>query len=224
MDDRRDPERNAPRKTQSESDSKTRSKVVPLCPTKTESPPARLDPRLDEMRRILAQAEPLDGAYSDDEVIADEGKFRKRFGPGFHWNRRDRIGLITLKKRYDLTDPEIKLFHYTGNLHRSVFGVRLTASPWIALWGCVQITVFGLLFLALLLAAWPNLVSRPAKAMKPVLALLALFAFCCALYWLYVKPWLLRRRKEIELRPRRAPCPRRIKATFSADHNRPRPR
>lgn len=201
MTDRHAPERSAPQQeSPPECNDGTRSKVVPLRPDQQSPPPERLDPRLEEMRRILAESKPLDSIYSDDEVIADEGKFRKRFGPGFRWNRRDRIGLIALKKRYDLTDPEIQLFQHTGNLHRSVFGVRLTASPWIALWGGVQITVFGFLFLALLLAAWPNLVTAPATAIKPMLALLVLFAFCCGLYWMYVKPWLVRRQKERERR------------------------
>lgn len=198
MSDRHGPGRNALQEDPPEGNAGTRSKVVSLRPDQQSPPPERLDPRLEEMRRILAESQPLDSLYSDDEVIADEGKFRKRFGPGFRWNRRDRIGLIALKNRYDLTDPEIQLFQHTGNLHRSVFGVRLTASPWIALWGGAQIAVFGLLFLALLLAAWPNLVTAPAKAIKPVLALLGLFAFCFGLYWMYVKPWLLRRRKERE--------------------------
>ena len=198
MADRHAPERNAPQESPPESNDGTRSKVVPLRPDRQSPPPERLDPRLEEMRRILAESKPLDSLYSDDEVIADEGKFRKRFGPGFRWNRRDRIGLIALKKRYDLTDSEIQLFQHTGNLHRSVFGVRLTASPWIALWGGMQIAVFGLLFLALLLAALPNLLAAPARSIKPALALLALFGFCFALHWLYVKPWLIRRRKERE--------------------------
>lgn len=194
MEGRGDLEHRSPQETRAE----TRAKVVPLHPEKSEPPPERLDPRLEEMRRILAQSEPLDGTYSDEEVIADEKKFRKRFGPGFYWNRRDRIGLIALKNRYDLTDPEIKMFHYTGNLHHSVFGVRLTASPWVALWGGAQLAVFGLLFVALLGAALPALTSGSTKALKPVLALIALFGFCYTLYWFYVKPWLLRRRKERE--------------------------
>ncbi|SEP72942.1 hypothetical protein SAMN04488038_101311 [Solimonas aquatica] len=174
------------------------NKVVPLRPWTPPKAQERLDPRLEELRRILAQAKPVAGEHSDDEVIRDEDRFRRRFGPGFRWNRRDRIGLIALKKRYDLTDPEIKLFQHTGNLRRTPFGVILTASPWVALWGSAQIAVFGFLFLVLLLAAWPKLVTAPAAAIKPALALLGLLAFCVGLYWLYVKPWLLRRRKERE--------------------------
>jgi hypothetical protein len=174
-------------------------KVVPLRSEKPSKLQGSLDPRLEEFRRILAQSEPVDGEYSDDEVIRDEDRFRRRFGLGFRWNHRDRIGLIELKKRYDLTDPEIKLFQHTGNLRRTPFGVKLTASPWIAAWGSVQIAIFVFLILVLLLAAWPNLIVAPARAIKPVLALLSLLIFCVGLYWLYVKPWLLRRRKEKEL-------------------------
>ena len=189
MDGRHDRERRAP--------PERRDEVVPLRPEKSD-PPQRLDPRLEEMRRILAQSEPLDGTYSDEEVIADEGKFRKRFGPGFRWNRRDRIGLIALKKRYDLTDPEIKLFQHTGNLRRTPFGVQLSASPWIALWGGVQLAVFSLFFLALMFAALPNLGAAPSKAVKPLLGLGGLLLFCYLLYWFYIKPWRLQRRLDRE--------------------------
>lgn len=180
----------------------TSHKVVPLRLQKLSRMPEALDPRLEELRRILSQAEPADGEYSDDEVIRDEGKFRRRFGPGFRWNRRDRIGLVELKERYDLTDSEIKLFQHTGNLRRTAFGVRLVGSPWLALWGWVQIGYLALLFLALVLAAWPNLAATPAKGIKLAIASLVLFGFCMCSYWLYVKPWVLKRRKERDNRLR----------------------
>lgn len=90
------------------------------------------------------------------------------------------------------------MVRHTGNLRRTPFGVVFTASPWVALWGGVQLAVFGLLFVALLGAAWPSVKSGSAMALRPVLAMLALFGFCYTLYWFYVKPWLLRRRKERE--------------------------
>ena len=113
MTDRHAPGRNALQEEPPEGNAGTRCKIVSLRTDQKSPPPERLDPRLEEMRRILAESKPLDSLYSDDEVIAS-----------------------------------------------------------------------------------PNLVTAPAKAIKPVLALLGLFAFCCGLYWMYVKPWLLRRRKE----------------------------
>ncbi|MGH7461861.1 MAG: hypothetical protein ACREMA_12675 [Longimicrobiales bacterium] len=147
------------------------------------------------MRRTLWQSDPVDGECSDEEVIRDEDKFRRRFGPGFRWNRRDRIGLIELKQRYDLTDPEIRLFQHTGNLRRTPFGVSLTASPWVALWGALQLGVFALLFLALLLAALPNFSASLDKAIKPALVLLFLMLLCVGLYWMFIKPWVIQRQR-----------------------------
>jgi hypothetical protein len=171
------------------------AKIVLLRPA-TSPPP--LDPRLEELRNILSQAQPIDSEFSDDEVIQDEDKFRRRFGPGFRWNRRHREALMRLKRHYDLTDPEIKLFQHTGNLRRTPFGVQLAASPWIALWGGVQLAVFGLLFLALLFATLPNLVGAPSKAAKPLLGLGGLLLFCYNLYWFYIKPWRLQRQLDRE--------------------------
>lgn len=58
--------------------------------------------------------------------------------------------------------------------------------------------MFCLLFVVLLGAALPAVRSGSTTALKPVLALIALLCFCYTLYWFYVKPWLLRRRKERE--------------------------
>lgn len=204
MDDRQDPERSPPRESEISPPrprAEARSNVVPLRPDPLAKSPERLNSRLEEMRHILAQSEPYDKtSYSDDEVIDDERKFRKRFGPGFSWNQRDRIGLIDLKRRYDLTDPEIRLFEHTGNLKRTVFGVFITANPWIALLGGVEIAYFGLLLIALLIAVWSILETSPAKAIKLVLAVFVLVGFCVALYWVFMKPWFLQRRKERERR------------------------
>lgn len=180
------------------SERNAQSKVVQLRSVKPKPPAEPLDPRLDEFRRILAQSEPIDGYYSDDEVIEDEHKFRKRFGPGFRWNRRDREGLIALKKRYDLTDTEIQMFRYTSNLHRSVFGVRLTASPWIAIWGSVQLAIFGLIFSGLVIGTVFGWNATKPIMFKHLLALLVTSTYCYGIYWFYMRPWLVQRRKESE--------------------------
>lgn len=174
------------------------SKVVRLRPDKPVRPPERLDPRLDELRRLLAQSEPISGPYSDEEVIDDEDKFRKRFGPGFRWSRRDRTGLIALKTRYDLTDSEIKLFHYTGNLHRSVFGVRLTTSSWIAIGGGVHLAILGPMLLLLLAGTMLDWRAETSIVLSRLMAILGLSTICYGIYWLYVKPWRIQRRKERE--------------------------
>ncbi len=177
-------------------------KVVPLRPSQ---PSPQLDPRLEEIRQLLSESEPIDTQYSDDEVIKDEHKFRRRFGLGFHWNHRDRRGLIELKRQYDLTDREIRLFHYTGNLRKTIFGVVLTANRWVALWGGVQLAFFGLLFVTLFLSLWPRFWTEPSQTVKPLMALIVLLLSCVVIYWLYVKPWLVQRQlfKKIKIGPAR---------------------
>lgn len=174
------------------------STVVHLRPDKPVRPTERLDPRLDELRRLLAQSVPISRSYSDEEVIDDEGKFRKRFGPGFQWSRRDRAGLIALKTRYDLTDSEIKLFHYTGNLHRSVFGVRLTASSWIAIGGGIHLAILVPMLLLLLAGIMLDWRSETSIVLSRLVVILGLASLCYGIYWLYVKPWRIQRRKERE--------------------------
>lgn len=173
-----------------------------------EPPKPRLPPRLEEMRQILKEAEaepevkppPEDDELSDERVIASEKKFRKRFGPGFTWNTFHRKALIKLKHEKDLTDPEIRLFHWSGNLRRTPFGVTLSASIWVALWGGVALTPFVLLFLALLIAAWPNLHGATLFALRAVIALSVLGAFCYGIYWFHIEPWRVQRRVERQQR------------------------
>ena len=79
--------------------------------------PCLLEGVLDGLFRIAAAdgtitGEEMDYLRSVSDIFGfNEDKFRRRFGPGFRWNRRDRIGLIELKKRYDLTDAEDFLTH-----------------------------------------------------------------------------------------------------------------
>ncbi len=181
--------------------SEDEGKVVPLRPP--ESPEQR-DPRLEELIRELRQAVPIDNKFSDAEVIEDEEKFRKRFGIGFRWNRRDREGLIALKVLYDLTDDEIRHFHYTRNLQRTPFGVRLIANRWLALYGWFQLTVFAPLALALLIVTVPNAILTPSKAIEPTLWLMALVLLCFTIYWLYIQPWRVQCRVERDRRSQAA--------------------
>lgn len=185
-------------KTPLDSEGDIPDKVVPLRPETPKPPSEKLDPRLEELRNILAQSQPIDGAYTDDEVVNDEDKFRKRFGPGFRWSRRDRAGLIALKSRYDLTDSEIRLFHHTGNLHRSVFGVQLNASSWFAMWGGVQLAIFGPILLLLMAATIFGEGAAATVLLKRLIVLLCLSAVCYGIYWVYVKPWRIQRQKQRE--------------------------
>jgi hypothetical protein len=169
-----------------------------LSPRHTVSAKRSLSPRLQELREILANADPHPEAAtqvpSDQEVIDDEHAFRRRFGLGFSWPRIHREALIKLKREFDLTDREIRLFRHTGNLKRTPTGVYLDANRWVAAWGWAQLAFFGSLLVVLALVTWPNLVSANPHAWKAVGSMVGIALFCWLIYLTFVKPWTIRRR------------------------------
>ncbi|MDP1541659.1 MAG: hypothetical protein Q8L99_00730 [Polycyclovorans sp.] len=186
------------------SDSSQRPKVIPIRPTEKAS---LGHPRLDEIRQLLDESEPvaappLDPApgldpeddLSDENVIRYRGAFRRRFGIGFDWLPHHRRALIALLHEKGLTDREVKMFRHTGNLTRTPIGVELTANRWVALWGGLQLLTFAALFGALAIAAVPNLIADPIRALRAVAVLSGIAALCCTMFWLYIKPWIVQRR------------------------------
>lgn len=169
------------------------SKVVPIRPGQ---PEVSLDPRLEEIRQLLRDIEPLGDELSDDRVIEDEKFFRKRFGIGFDWPRRHRLALIELKRDKDLTDAEIKLFRHTGNLRRTPFGVHLGASRWVALWGGFQLALFGILIVGIVIPLAPLVAGSPIKALKLGGVAVTLVSLCWVIYLFYIAPWRIQRRTE----------------------------
>lgn len=172
------------------------SKVVPIRPNQ---PRPRLDPRLEEMRHLLRDIEPLGDELSGERVIEDEKLFRKRFGIGFDWPRRHRQALIELKHDKDLTDAEIKLFRHTGNLRRTPFGVHLGASRWVALWGGLQLALFGTLLVGVVIPLAPLVAGSPIKALKLGGVAITLVSLCWVIYLFYIAPWRIQRRTEQRL-------------------------
>lgn len=173
---------------------KPATKVTPIRRKVSDKPP--LDDALEELRRLLQETEPLDDELSDDEVIRDEKKFRRRFGPGFDWPKRDRIALIALKHEKDLTDAEIKLFRHTGNLTRGPFGIRLAATRWAAWFGWLQLAYFGALLLALLAGLNATMLRSPSRALGAAVLILGLLGFCITIYLMYIQPWIIQKRTE----------------------------
>lgn len=169
------------------------SKVTPI---RSQSSKPPLEAPLEELRRLLQETEPLDDNLSDEEVIRDEKKFRRRFGVGFDWHKRDRIRLIALKHEKDLTDSEIKLFRHSGNLTRSPFGIRLSATRWGAWFGGIQLAYFGTLLLALLAGLNASMLRSPSRALGVAVLILGLLGFCITIYLMYIKPWIIQKRIE----------------------------
>lgn len=152
-----------------------------------------------EMREILGEAEPdhasrVGTQARDQDTIDDERVFIRRFG--FDWPRSDRIGVIALKHRLDLTDREIRLLKWTGNIKRRRGVVKLASARWAAFFGrCLATFVlfeFGVVVLLELVAA------HHALSALQVAKLYGLTAFVLAMVWLvylgYIKPWVIEQR------------------------------
>lgn len=152
-----------------------------------------------EMREILGEAEPddiscPDNLTRDHNAIDDERVFIHRFG--FDWPRSDRIGLIALKHRLDLTDREIRLLKRTGNLKRRQGMVTLRSTRWAAIFGRCLATFalfeFGTVMLLELLTI------HHALSGLQVAKLYGMTAFVLAMVWLvylgYIKPWVIEQR------------------------------
>lgn len=172
---------------------KKRTNVVPIRP---ETPRLPLDPRLEEFRQILRESDvdPVVDELCDAAVVQDESKFRRRFGRGFDWRPHHRVALIDLKREYGLTDKEIRFFWTTGSLRKTRHGVKLTASPWAAASGSLQLLYLIPLCSAAVLAGWQNLLTAPSRYLSAWLMLGGMVLYAIALYVSQVKPWLIQRR------------------------------
>lgn len=159
-------------------------KVVPLRP---KSGKAELLELLRDSDRL-----PPNDPLSDEIVLHSETQFRIRFGLGFRWGERHRAALIQLKRRKDMTDPEIRLFRRTGSLRKTASGVKLTTSVWFAAWGSIQVLCLGLMFGPAVWAGWHNLVCAPVNY-EAWLMLSGVAMFAYVLYWSQVKPWWISR-------------------------------
>lgn len=164
-------------------------KVVSLHPPK---PPKPLHPGLEELLKALDEHEPREPPSPDEDVIADEAKFKRRFG--FSWGLRHRRDLMRLKAEYDLSDGEIIFFKRTGNLRRTPVGVQLSINYWVTSWGALQFAAFSGLAVILLIVLWPQLGELSTKALKGWALLGFLFAISTSVYVLYLLPWQIFRR------------------------------
>jgi hypothetical protein len=150
-----------------------------------------------EMREILGEAEPdsqRGPQRSDRDAIDDEYVFIRRFG--FDWAKRDRVGLIAFKHRLDLTDREIRLLRWTGNLRRKNSVVTLAPTRWAAIFGrCLAVIAFLEFTVIMLLQV---VTVHHALSALQTLKLYGATAFVLILVWLvhlgYVKPWVIEQR------------------------------
>lgn len=152
-----------------------------------------------EMRAILGEAErggpcPRGPLTSDRDAIDDEHVFIRRFG--FDWPKRDRVGLLAFKHRLDVTDREIRLLWWTGNLRRKNGVVTLASTRWAAIFGrCLAVVAF-LEFTVIMLLQMVTV--HHALSGLQVAKLYGATAFVLAMLWLlhlgYIKPWIIQQR------------------------------
>lgn len=110
-----------------------------------------------EMRDILSATDTEESclgsseAERDREAIEDEKMFIRRFG--FDWPRSDRVALLELKHRCDLTDREIRLLKWTGSLKCKGGVVTITSNRGMAIFGKCLIAVMCIEFVLVMLAS-----------------------------------------------------------------------
>src|SRR6185312_3565604 len=142
----------------------------------------------------LRQASPIPMTLLDRKAIENERVFIRRFG--FDWPRRDRIAVIELKRRLDLTDREIRLLKWTGNRKQKHGVVRLASTRWSAIFGRSLIIAAGIEFAGLMLLE--AVTTHHALSGLQVAKLYGTTAFVLAMLWMvhfgYVKPWIIERR------------------------------
>lgn len=152
-----------------------------------------------EMREILGEAK-SDSAGADEQQssyrddVDDERAFIDRFG--FDWPRADRVAVIALKQRLDLTDREIRLLRWTGNLRRRNGVIALANARWAAVFGRCLVLVMWLEFTAIMLAGL--LTMHRALSAAQLLQLCGATAMVLAMvrlaYLGYIRPWIIQQR------------------------------
>jgi len=154
--------------------------------------------RLEEIRQILNEAEPLPEPSAlerlDAEAIVDRTAFKRRFGRDWP-SRHHREALIRLRQERDWTDGEIKLFLITGTLQRGPLGVWPSADSWMAAWGSVLIASMLFLVTTIAVAVFARLAPWSfGTAMQAAGDTLLFSGFAWVVYQMHVRPWRIQRR------------------------------
>ncbi|MBN8736347.1 MAG: hypothetical protein J0H27_08770 [Xanthomonadales bacterium] len=152
----------------------------------------------EEITALLHEAEPVNpysalAAAWDQRAVEDERFFSWRFG--FDWPRRDRIALIELKHKRDVTDREIRFLKRTGNLKRKNGTVALTATRGSAIYGrCLIVGIF----VEYVLMVLPGMLTVHHLSALQAAKFCTAAAYVIAMAWSvnlgFVKPWTIQRR------------------------------
>lgn len=152
----------------------------------------------DAMQALLADAGPdgsrAEQAGRDQEAVENEQAFIRRFG--FDWPRRDRVALLELKRRCDLTDREIRLLKWTGSLRRKEGIVTLASSRGAAIFGKCIIVLMGAEFILSVGGGLWGLHHALSfvQAIELYGAMLVVIALAWGVNLGYVRPWTIRLR------------------------------
>jgi hypothetical protein len=159
--------------------------------------PRSAEQRLEEIRQILRDAEPMHAPSTrerlDAEAIEDRHVFKRRFG--CDWSlRTHRESLVSLLRERDWTDREVRLFLLSGLLQHGPFGVRAAPSALIATVGVVlmaSMLVFAVVTAALLIERAQSMDADHIASGGGVVLLFLGITWLA--YRLYVRPWRLLR-------------------------------
>lgn len=159
---------------------------------------ANAERRLEEIRQLLRDAEPVAEPSAlqrlDTAAIEDRRTFKHRFGRDWPL-RHHRAALIQLRRERDWTDSEIKLFLITGTLRRGPFGVQPSADSWTAAFGSILIASMMLLVVAIVGTVLAQLVPwSSVTAIRAAGDVVLFLSFAWIVYQWHVRPWRIQRR------------------------------
>lgn len=173
------------------------SKVIPLGAVKPRLPTECPDPRLEELRSILAQCNPTDSPQTpctttyelDDQSIENEDIFYTRFG--FDAPEKLRNEIIGVKRKYGFSSREIKMMRYSGQLIVSQAGVELKSKPSVAIIGGLELAYISAICLFCLFKMGHAAVPLWREAVGQLVVLFIWVGFVGLSWKLFIKPWQL---------------------------------
>lgn len=131
-------------------------------------------------------------ARLDALALENATMFQHRFG--FEAREEIRRQVLEIKNQYDYSDRNIRWLRYSGQLVIIANEAKLKPSRLMPLIGWTQLTLFGLICIAMLL----QITFSTAPAWKQAVCEIAVAAFSFGVFWilneLYIAPWRILKR------------------------------
>lgn len=141
---------------------------------------------------VIDQSQWKATAERDMAALEDERVFFRRFL--FSANRLQRKMVMELKHQKDLTDGEIRLLHWTANLHYSKSGAYISTPLVLVVWGGIMITYAVTLMIVTFALSIFSKEPSLAQGLNVLLAELILGASAYLVAQIYIQPWVIKQR------------------------------